>query len=42
MALDGMAEERIGTRQILAIHLAGEDLDEVFGEDGQTPLDHRA
>ena len=41
MALDRMAEERIGAHQILAIHFAGEDLAEVSGEDGQTPLDHR-
>ena len=41
MALDRMAEERIGTHQILAFHVAGEDLPEVSGEDRQTPLDHR-
>ena len=41
MALDRMAEERIGTHQILALHVAGEDLPEVSGEDRQTPLDHR-
>src|SRR5437660_11563142 len=41
MALDRMAEERIGTNQILAVHLASEDLAEVFGEVGQAPLDHR-
>src|ERR1700744_3615676 len=41
MALDRMAQERIGARQILAIHSAGEDLTEVSGEDCKTPLDHR-
>jgi hypothetical protein len=40
MALDRMAEESIGTHQVLVVHLAGEDFPEVFGEDGQTPLDH--
>ena len=33
MAFDGMAEEGIGAHQILAIHLAGEDVTEVSGED---------
>ena len=42
MAPDRMAEERIGTYQILAVHLASEDVDEVFGEEGQASLDHRA
>ena len=41
MALDRMAEERIGAHQILAVHFAGEDFAEVSGEDCQTPLDHR-
>jgi SRSO17 transposase len=41
MALDRMAEERIGTHQILALHVAEEELPEVSGEDRQTPLDHR-
>jgi hypothetical protein len=40
MAVDGMAEERIGTHKILVLHLAAKDFTEVSGEDGQTPLDH--
>jgi len=32
MAFDGMAEEGIGAHQILAIHFAGENLTEVFGD----------
>jgi SRSO17 transposase len=38
---DRMAEERIGARQILALHGAGENLAQVSGENRQTPLDHR-
>ena len=41
MALDRMAQERGGTYQVLAVHLAGENLAEGSGEDCQTPLDHR-
>jgi SRSO17 transposase len=41
MAFDRMAEEGIGTDQILVFHFAGENVAEVAGEDGQTPLDHR-
>jgi hypothetical protein len=42
MARYRMAEESITTHQVLALHLAGENLSEVFSEDGQTPLDYRA
>jgi hypothetical protein len=41
MAVDRMAQERIGTHEILAVHLAENDLAEVTGKDRQTPLDHR-
>ena len=40
MALNRMAEERIGAYEILALHFAGEDLTEISGEDSQTPLDY--
>jgi hypothetical protein len=40
MALDGMAEERIGACEILALYFAGENLTEISGEDSQTPLDY--
>jgi hypothetical protein len=36
MAPDRMAKEGIGTDQILALQVAGRDLTEVSGEDGQT------
>ena len=36
MATDGMAEERIGAHEILALDLAGDDLAEVSGENCQT------
>jgi len=42
MAFDRMAQKGIGAHPILAIHFAEENLTQVFGEDGQTPLDHRA
>src|SRR5580658_1182599 len=40
MAFDRMAKNGIGAYEILAVHFAGENLTEVSGEDGQTPLDY--